>query len=196
MKKWQRNFYHVGTGLLFPLGYYFGNKPGTIILISILLILTLLFEIERFRHPSLNKWVFEHLGSLIKSKEKFQPIGTTYFLLGALLTVILFPHHIAVASLTFLALGDVAAAVIGERYGRIKIFNKKSLEGTTAFFVTALIAGIALMQLPRMQMEGFNFQLVIWGSLTATLVELFSFKIDDNLSVPVIASLVMKIISR
>lgn len=194
MKKWQRNFYHLGLGLLFPFCYYFGQKEGAIIFISILFIFILIFEVARFKHPGLNRWVLEHLHSLIKSKERFQPIGTTYFLLGALLTVILFPHHIAIASLTFLAIGDVAAAVVGERYGRIKILNK-SLEGTIAFFITALLAGIVLIQLPRMQMEGLNLQLVIWGALTATLVELFSFKIDDNLTVPVLASLVMKIIS-
>ena len=195
MKKWQRNFYHFGVGILFPLGYYFGHKPGATIFISFLLVLILIFEFERFKRPGFNRWVFEHLSSLVKSKERFQPIGTTYFLFGVLLTVILFPHHIAIASLTFLAVGDVAAAVVGERYGRIKILNK-SLEGTITFFITAFLAGIVLVRLPRMQMEGLNFQLVIWGALTATLVEFLSFKIDDNLTVPVLTSLVMKIIAR
>jgi dolichol kinase len=194
MKKWQRNLYHLGVGILFPLGYYFGHKPGATIFISFLFMLILIFEFERFKHPGFNRWVFEHLGSLVKSKEKFRPIGTTYFLFGVLITVVLFPHYIAVASLTFLAIGDVAAAVVGERYGRIKLLNK-SLEGTITFFITAFLAGLVLMQLPRMQIEGLNFQLVIWGALTATLVEFFSFEIDDNLTVPIITSLVMKIIS-
>ena len=61
--------------------------------------------------------------------------------------------------------------------------------------VVGRLAGIVLIQLPRMQMEGLTFQLVIWGALTATLVEFLSFKIDDNITVPVITSLVMKIIS-
>ncbi len=110
MKKWQRNFYHLGTGLLFPLGYYFGHKPGAIIFISILFILILILEVIRFKHSGFNRWVFEHLRSLVKPKERFQPVGTTYFLLGVLLTVIFFPHHIAIVSLTFVAVSDVAAA--------------------------------------------------------------------------------------
>jgi dolichol kinase len=194
MKKWQRNLYHLGVGILFPLGYYFGHKPGAVIFTSFLFILMLIFEFKRFQRPGFNRWVFKHLSSFVKSKEKIRPIGTTYFLLGVLLTIGLFPHYIAVASLTFVALADVAAAVVGERYGKIRFLNK-SLEGTATFFITALLAGIVLMQLPRMQMEGLNFQLVIWGALTATLVELFSFRIDDNLSVPVITALVMKIIA-
>lgn len=181
-------------GVLFPIGYYFGHKPGATIFISFLFILILIFEVERFKKPGFNRWVFEHLSSLVKSKERFQPIGTTYFLFGVLLTVILFPHHIVVASLTFLALGDVVAAAVGERYGRIKILGK-TLEGSITFFITAFVAGLLLMRLPRMQMEGLNLELVIWGAVSATVVELLSFKIDDNLTVPILTSLVMVLVS-
>lgn len=195
MKKWQRNLYHFGMGLLFPVCYYFGHKPGATIFISFLFILILVFEIQRFRKPGFNRWVFEHLSSLVKSKERFQPIGTTYFLLGTLLTVVLFLHHIAVAALTFIAIGDVPAAIVGERYGRIKILGR-SLEGSIAFFISSFLSGLILLTLPRMQIEGLNFQLVLWGTLTATVVELLSFKIDDNLTVPPLTSLVMMLIGR
>lgn len=194
MKRWRRNFYHLGFGLLFPVGYYFGHRQGAVILISCLFVLFLVFEIVRFKHQEFNKWVFKYLSPLIKTKERFQPTGTTFFLFGVLVAIISCPHHIVVASLTFLAISDVAAAVVGERWGRIKILNK-TLEGGISFFVTALLVGMALLHLPRMQMEGLNFRLIAWGALVAALVELFSYKIDDNLTVPIITSLVMKIIS-
>ncbi|MFH1548332.1 MAG: hypothetical protein ABID32_03350, partial [Candidatus Omnitrophota bacterium] len=142
-----------------------------------------------------NKWAFKHLNPLFKPKEKSHLVGTTYFLLGTLIAVIFAPKYIAILSLTFLAISDVAAAFVGERCGRIKIFNNKTLEGSTAFFLTALLIGIVFMQLPLMRTEGLNLQLILWGSLTATLVELFSYKVDDNLSIPVIASLVMTILA-
>ncbi len=194
MKKWQRNVYHLGTGLLFPLGYYFGNKIGTIIVISIFFIILVILEILRFKHSGFNKWAFKHLTPLFKSKEKSHLVGTTYFLFGALTAVIFSPKYIAILSLTFLAVADVAAAFVGERYGRIRIYNKKSLEGAIAFFIVAVLSGIALIQLPSLQAEGLNFRLVVWGSLTAALVELFSSKIDDNLTIPIITSIVMMII--
>ena len=143
MKKWQRNLYHVGFGILFPIGYYFGHRPGATLFISFLLILSVIFDVQRFRKPGFNQWVFEHLSSLVKSKERFQPTGTTYFLMGVLLSIILFPHHITVASLTFLVLGDVTAATVGERYGRVKILGK-TLEGSLTFFATALASGTKL----------------------------------------------------
>jgi hypothetical protein len=55
MKKWQRNVYHLGTGLLFPLGYYFGHKPGTMITIAIFFLILVILEIARFKHPGFNK---------------------------------------------------------------------------------------------------------------------------------------------
>ncbi len=195
MKKWQRNVYHLGTGLLFPIGYYFGNKPGAVVTIAIFFLILVVLEIFRFKHSGFNKWAFKHLNPLFKPKEKSHLVGTTYFLLGTLIAVIFAPKYIAILSLTFLAISDVAAAFVGERYGRIKIFNNKTLEGSAAFFLTALLIGIVFMQLPLMRTEGLNLQLILWGSLTATLVELFSYKVDDNLSIPVIASLVMTILA-
>ncbi len=195
MKKWQRNVYHLGTGLLFPLGYYFGNKTGTIITISIFFLILLILEITRFKNPRFNKWAFKHLSPLFKPKEKSHFVGTTYFLLGVLVAVIISPKYIAITSLTFLAIADVAAAMVGERYGKIRIYNNKTLEGAIAFFIVAIISGLVLIQFPRLQAEGLNFQLVLWGSLTATLVELFSSKIDDNLTIPIITSMVMTIIA-
>lgn len=195
MKRWQRNVYHLGTGLLFPLGYYFGNKTGTIITISVFFLIILILEILRFKHQKFNRWAFKHLTPLFKAKEKSHLVGTTYFLLGTLIAVIFSPKYIAILSLTFLAVSDVAAAFVGERWGRIRIYNNKSLEGAASFFISSIILGIALMQVPSLRMEGLNIQLVIWASLTATLVELFSCRIDDNFTIPVITSLLMTIIA-
>jgi len=195
MKKWQRNVYHLGTGLLFPIGYYFGHKTGTIITISIFFLIILILEIFRFKNSGFNKWAFKHLTPLFKPKEKSHLVGTTYFLLGTLIAVIFSPKYIAILSLSFLAVSDVAAAFVGERWGRIRIYNKKSLEGAISFFISAMILGIALMQVPSLRFAGLNLQLVLYGSLTAALVELFSSKIDDNFTIPVITSLVMTIIA-
>ena len=195
MKKWQRNVYHLGTGLLFPIGYYFGHKTGTIITISIFFLIILILEIFRFKNSGFNKWAFKHLNPLFKAKEKSHLVGTTYFLLGTLIAVIFSPKYIAILCLAFLAVSDVAAAFVGERWGRIRIYNKKSLEGAISFFISAMILGIALMQFPSLRFAGLNLQLVIYGSLIATLVELFSSKIDDNFTIPVITSLLMTIIA-
>lgn len=186
-KKIHRNLYHLLVGILFPLGYHFArSRIGPLIFIGFLLLLMVVFEVERLRKPGFNRWVFEHVRALVKESEKRKPTGTTFFLLSVFLTILLFPKFVAVASLTFLALGDVAAAVVGERWGRTKILQK-SMEGFAAFLVTAWVSGWGLSFLyPQLTPS-----IVFWGSLTASLVELLPLPVDDNFSIPLVTSLVM-----
>ncbi len=186
-KKIHRNLYHLLVGILFPLGYHFSrSKIGPLIFIGFLLLLMIIFEVERFRKPGFNRWVFEHVKALVKESERRKPTGTTFFLTSVFFTILLFPKFVAVASLTFLALGDVSAAVVGEKWGRMKIFNK-SLEGFLAFFLTAWVSGWGLSFL----YPDLTPFIIFWGSLTAALVELLPLPVDDNFSIPLLTSLVM-----
>ncbi|HEX68068.1 MAG TPA: hypothetical protein ENG13_03270 [bacterium] len=191
-KKVHRNLYHLLVGILFPLGYHFAHtKLWPSIFVGFLLLLMLVFETTRFLKPGFNKWVFEHVKALVKESEKTQPTGTTFFLTSVLATIIFFPKYIAVASLTFLALGDVAAACVGEKWGKIKMFHK-SLEGTLTFFGVSVIAGWLLHFLyPQLTLP-----LILWGSLTAAVVEVLPLPVDDNFSIPLITSFVMWLLAK
>ncbi len=179
-------------GLLFPVGYHFASSkllPG--IITGFLLILILIFEIERFKHSGFNEWVFRNVRGLVKQSERKKPTGTTFFLVSVLATILIFPKYIAVSSLTFLAIGDVSAAVVGERWGRIKIFHK-SFEGFITFFAVALLGGWILLH----YYSQLNFRLILFGSLTAAVVEILPLRLDDNFSIPLITSLVMWLLSK
>lgn len=65
----------------------------------------------------------------------------TLFLLGLFLSFLLFPHKIAVAAVTFLIFGDLAAKLFGIVYGRRRFFHK-TVEGTVASFMACVVAGI------------------------------------------------------
>ncbi len=189
-KRWHRNLYHLILGTLFPLGYHFAaSKLWPVIFTGFLLILVLIFEIERFTRPGFNNWVFEHIKGLVKASEKRKPIGTTFFLISVLITILVFPKFIGVASLTFLALGDVSAAVVGEKWGRVKIFHK-SLEGFLSFFIVSLLSGWLL----SCYYSQLTFILVLFGALTAAIVEILPLPVDDNFTIPLVTSLIMWII--
>ncbi len=186
-KKIHRNLYHLLVGLLFPLGYHFAHtRIWPSIFIGVLLSLMIVFEVQRFRKPGFNRWVFEHVSALVKKSEEKKPTGTTFFLLSVLLTISLFPKYIAVSALTFLALGDVAAAMVGEKWGRVRIFSK-SLEGFLAFFVVALLSGLFLMRL----YPDLTLHLVTIGALAAAIIEILPLPVDDNFSIPLLTSIVM-----
>ena len=53
--------------------------------------------------------------------------------------------------LVFIA-ADAIAAIIGGKFGRFKIFGKKTIEGTTAFILTCFAGGYVLTSLNSTQL--------------------------------------------
>jgi dolichol kinase len=109
-------------------------------------------------------------------------MGSTYFLFSSILAILFFPKPIAIASLLFLILSDTAAAIVGKWIGRVRIFGK-TLEGSLAFLLSSLFIIWVYPDLNR-----------FWGSLAAlgaTLIELLPIRVDDNLTIPLVAGAIM-----
>jgi dolichol kinase len=54
----------------------------------------------------------------------------------------LFGKEVATIALTVMLISDSAAALIGRSIGKVKIYENKTLEGTLAFFCTAIIINL------------------------------------------------------
>ena len=113
--------------------------------------------------------------------------GATYVLISATLSVLIFPKPIAIMAFTVLIFADLTAALVGTRYGRHR-FLAKSVEGSAAFFVTAVLIMIIL---PRASGIPGDLAVGITAALAATIVEAADFGIDDNLSVPLTTGIVL-----
>jgi len=114
---------------------------------------------------------------LVASLDRSDPLpgrGAFYFAISALTCVVIFPVNIAVPALVTIAVLDCVTTLAGVRFGRTRIWNGKSLEGTLAG-----IAVTAVVLLPFLSLPG---ALVV--AATAGVIELVS-PIDDNLVVPV-----------
>jgi len=96
--------------------------------------------------------------------------GALFFAVSALACVILFPVPVAVPALVSVAVLDGVATLVGVRFGRIRIHNGKSLEGTAAAIIVT-----ALALLPFLTVPGAVVMAVVAG-----LIELVS-PVDDNL---------------
>ena len=120
-------------------------------------------------------------------KEKNVFTGATYYLLGCLFVIILFNENsIIIASLLIMSVSDSFASVIGMKFGKTKIYNNKSLEGSFAYFVTAFI--ILSIFVP-------NLYLIksILIAFIITLVELFSYhSLNDNLTIPIFSAILIQ----
>lgn len=110
--------------------------------------------------------------------------GTLYFVLvGILCGTFYYKQPAGVLAMAILGWGDGVAPLIGVRYGhhRYHIFADKSLEGSLAFFVAAVGAGILSVHLI---VPGYHIGKVIIIALAATVVEAASPRDIDNLTVP------------
>ena len=76
---------------------------------------------------------------------------------------------------------DIAAALIGRRYGKHK-FLAKSLEGTLAFFVFACIVTIFTPKVDGLVLEYFIG--IVSGAVGAIIENISYGWADDNLTIP------------
>ncbi|MFQ5887950.1 MAG: diacylglycerol/polyprenol kinase family protein [Candidatus Hydrothermarchaeales archaeon] len=113
--------------------------------------------------------------------------GAILFLVGSLTALVLFGSNLKIvsASIIILALGDSASTLSGKNFGRHKIpYNKvKSLEGSVAGFVFALIGAQVFVKMP----------IAILGAFTAILIESLPITIDDNITIPVFSGMMMSL---
>ncbi len=190
-KELVRKAIHLSS-LWIPAAIYFMPK---LILIPILLIIltgNIILEYGNFKkytwaRKSFGVLFFRTLRNKETSREHLQFTGAIYVLLSSLLCSCFFSKEIGTIALTVMLISDSAAALIGRSVGRIKIYKNKTLEGTLAFFTSALI--INLLFWPIHPFGWVN----IAACLTATLAEVFEDKIeiDDNLSIPIFFAAVL-----
>jgi dolichol kinase len=182
-----RALFHLVTGLLLVLLVQATGRGAGLWILGSGLTLVGIAEGVRLAVPSINRFLVERFGYLLKVEERSRPTGVGFFLAGVWLVLFLCDLEIALLSMIILAAGDPAAAVVGKRWGRIRI-GQKTLEGTLAFCVVAWTLGWVFQGI------GFDYSLSILalGVASAALVELMPLRIDDNLILPLAAGLVMQ----
>lgn len=192
MKNVGRKWYHV-LGGVFLLGIYYLLSPGQAFFLYLLLFLVLLsFDLARLRIPAFNEWAIGRMDTLLRPGEARTLSGSPSYVAGAALTLFLFDLPVATAAVLFLVFGDVAATIVGESRGRMK-FRGKSLEGTLAFVIAGMAAGLAV----RLLGQGVSLPVLTAGAVTAAAVEALTPKrLNDNLTIPIISGMVMTLAGR
>ena len=147
------------------------------------------FFIENARNnPQTNKVFKKYLFFMMRNFEKKGSLtGATWVFVGSLLSIIIVPSPFCIIALFFLSFGDTFAAIIGIKYPYFKI-GEKTLSGSFACFIACLGVGFILNQ-------KLDIEILIFGALVASVVELISFNINDNVSIPLVSGCAMYIVS-
>lgn len=156
-------------------------------IIAILTCIAIVLFVEAIFRIDKNRKVFLFSTILRKCKRKDDERGFVYFFVGIIITLYLFKFNIAIANAAILIflLGDSASTIFGKKFGNTHLpFNKgKTIVGTSAFFIVALIGALTQLQL----LPAF------FGALCGAITEAYS-PIDDNIPIPVIAGIAMSLV--
>lgn len=171
--------------ILIPAWLYFTPRNWGLLGLIIATFATVVLDLLRLSDRRLRQFFLRLFRSLIRSHEEEHLLGSTYFMIAALLSALAFDKLIAVAALAFLVIGDTVAAIVGKKYGK-PLYWEKSIHGSLACFISCLIIGALLLD---------NHWVALAGALTAAVAEALPVPMDDNMRVPILSGLVMQLVA-
>jgi dolichol kinase len=177
--------------LSIPIIYYYISRETALTFLIPATIILIVLDILRYYSKSLASLWSNSFGFILREHEvgsKKTLTGGTYVLISASICVFMFPKVLVVTSFAILIISDISAALIGKKFGKIKIYGK-TLEGSLAFFISAIIV---IFFTPKVQYHPTEYLIAIISAFFGALAELFSFNLlDDNLAIPLSISAIM-----
>ncbi|MEW6170683.1 MAG: hypothetical protein AB1472_03915 [Candidatus Omnitrophota bacterium] len=185
-----RKLYRI-TGIIFPIVYYFFTKSLALACILIVLALILIIEYLRLLHPEFfrKQKIFNFFAVITKEEERGRLSSAIQFLISIFLIILFFRKNVAITSILFLIFADAISALIGMKFGKIRI-GKKTFEGSIGFLDACLFIGLLLQFSPLY----LPWHVILIGSVVATLVEAIPVRLDDNFTIGLICAFVMGVI--
>lgn len=187
-----RKFFHMSGAMVLLAPYlFFGvSKETMAAALGTALAGVMSIEYSRARWEWVNVLAMKVMGPVMRESEVSGLTGIPFYMASCLFAFLIFPHHIAVLSILYLAFGDPSSSFFGVLYGRAKIFPNKSLQGTLGGFVVCFLAtGVYLTW------QGFAPEKVLimtmLGGFSGCVAELLPLNVDDNFSIPVVSGALM-----
>ena len=178
-----------------PVVYYFITKDLALKILIPMTVFSLIADLSRYYFKPFSEIFYKLFGFLLRKHEKDEVkknlSGATYVLISAVLTILLFPKVFVVTAFSVLIVGDIAAALIGRRFGKTP-FLFKSLEGTLAFFIFSCIV---IMFTPKIDGSLMEFLIGFISAAVGAIAENISGGwADDNFTIPVTVGIFMWIL--
>lgn len=183
-----RKLAHISMAVVPGIGWLVGFE-WAVILAAALVATSVAIEVLRRWWPAVNRLLWSISPSMFRRWEDRGVLGSTWFTLGMLLTLLLFRRDAGGAAVLFLAWGDPAAEIVGRKWGRPG--QGKTLAGSLGCLAACLVAAAV-----GVWAGGLNPWAVLAGALTATLVERHSPPPDDNLWMPLLSGLAIALVGR
>jgi len=179
-----RKLIHLSSSSIPFMLWYFGKDIFLPWIICIAIMLPLL-DYVRIHNKSLHHIYNKYFSIITRPIEQQILSGASWVIIGSAITIYFFSEDIAIIGLLVLSIADSAASIIGIKFGKTYLFSK-SLEGSFAFLISAMIIVFSLSSAP-------TYINLIAVTLT-TVAELFSTpRINDNILIPLVLSITLTI---
>jgi dolichol kinase len=180
-----RRLFHMAGGLAVAIAYgLFFTHAEAVYLLGTIACIAYLFDKVRIAYPEIAQRVQGLTNFFLRAEEKLAESSMIPYIIAILLTIISFPKPLALIAISTLALGDPIAAIVGIRWGKRRWVPNKTLEGSLAFWVSALFCSlfvlIRIAGVPWPAALGLSFLL----ASAVTVFEMLPVKLDDNLTIP------------
>ena len=188
LSEYKRKLIHLfNLAIPFSYLYVFPEKWVFVKLLSILMVLCIIFDILRHKVAWVKSLFTLFINSMLRGHEQEGKLtGATWVMIGAVISIILFSKPVAIIALIFMSLGDSAAGLIGQRYGKHKIWNK-SWEGFFGGLFVCIIVGMNYSLLPM--------TISLSGAVAAMVMEILPIPLDDNFKIPLGSGAIMMMLS-
>lgn len=146
-------------------------------------------EASRTISPQANARMMKLFGPIAHEQEWDRVNSATWYSTALALLGLTFSPLLCAIAVAVLGFADPMAGLLGRRWGRIRLVNNRSLEGTLTFVVVGTLAARAAMSLVGTTIDGGSLWIVALASAIAgALAELFSRRVDDNFSIPTVVA--------
>lgn len=191
-----RRIFHMFNGFAIATLYLISFSHSQMVhLLGLFACLLYIFEQVRVNYPEAASKILPITKFMIRAEEQLKESAMVPYLMGVLLTIITFPKEIALVGIYALAFADPLSAIIGIKFGKHKISETRSIEGSAAFFICTFLCSLAVLSGYYM---GMTFSVVIISFIlgaACTALDLFPLKIDDNLTIPLFTSTLLWVLT-
>lgn len=186
---WARSALHVGSAVLSVIAIELMPPAALIGFAAVWAAFVWSCEIGRRNSARINVLLMKVFKPVAHVHEKYRINSATWYATALMLLALTRNSAVELAAVGILGVGDPMAGLIGRKFGRIKLVHGRSLEGTLSFFFSGTAVAFGLLTaFAHSVSTGEALVIAVTASLFGALAELFSLRLDDNLSVPVAAA--------
>ena len=183
-----RKIWHFLGVVFIAVCYHNLERQEAIQWLLILGTIGILIDLLRLSNSKLNAWAIRIMGPVMRDSEKNKLAGTTYLIVGVFVIVLFFDPLVVKLSLLFLALADPMASYFGIRYGKDRLFGRKSLQGSLAAFITCFLISVFYFYSKDLMLDRLFIASLLAGLAGAISEAAPIGKLDDNLVLPILSS--------